>query len=158
MVKTHAEKIREALTELGSARPPEIMEWIKRHYSDDPVNPRSYRADLIACSINHSSSHFFTSAPKFLWFETETKEYRLAGPEEAVKISSTKTDTEPREETDQMSLQGISVARLSVTGQVQIPEAIRKQLGLKAGDLLAFIINDKGILELRKAKMKIELE
>ena len=59
MMKTHAEKIREAVTELGIASPREIMNWIRRHYPNDPVNPSSYRADVIGCSINHSSRHHY---------------------------------------------------------------------------------------------------
>lgn len=82
MTGTHAEKIREAITDLGIASPNEIMAWIRKHYPDDVVNPRSYRADIIGCSINHSSSRHYPSLPKFLWFNENTKRYRLARPEE----------------------------------------------------------------------------
>ena len=81
--KTHAEKIREAVIELGIASPNEIMDWIRERYPDDPVNSGSYRADIIGCSVNHSSSHHYPSLPKFLWFEEDTKRYRLARPEES---------------------------------------------------------------------------
>ena len=60
-VKTHSEKIREAVSDLGETTPAEIMTWIKSHYPEDPVNPQSYRADIIGCSINHSSQHHYPS-------------------------------------------------------------------------------------------------
>jgi len=89
--KTNADKIREAITELGTASPNEIMAWIKNHYPDNPVTPSSYRAYIIGCSVNHSSSHHYPSMPKFLWFIAESKKYKLApdGPEPGIvmKIS-----------------------------------------------------------------------
>jgi len=157
MNKTHAEKIREAVIDLGLASPNEIMDWIRRHYPNDNVNPRSYRADVIGCSVNHTSSHYYPSMPKFLWFEKNTKRYRLADAEESAK-------TEPIEEEDQSSfdpaqglIDGIAIAKMSVTGQVAIPATIREKLGFEPGDLLAFIINNN-VLEVRKAKIKIEVE
>ena len=157
MSKTHAEKIREAVTDLGLASPNEIMDWIRKHYPGDNVNPKSYRADIIGCSINHTSSHHYPSMPKFLWFEEESKKYRLASPGESAK-------PEPIEEKDQRFLDstqglvdGVAVAKISVTGQVEIPAVIREKLNFRSGDILAFIINNN-VLEVRKAKITIEVE
>lgn len=158
MRKTHSDKIREAVTDLGLSSPNEIMAWIKKHYPDDPVNPNSYRADIIGCSINHSSSHHYQSLPKFLWFEEGIKKYRLANPEEASIPFDEAMKTPPRYETVQKYIDGIPVEELSVTGQVRIPSSIRDKLGLQPGDILAFIINDQGILEVRKARIKLEFE
>jgi len=155
--KTHADKIREAITDLGIASPKKIMEWIKKHYPNDSVNPRSYRADIIGCSINHSSSHHYPGMPKFLWFEKDTKRFRLARPEEAAKIEPEKEKTQYSVESTQWLLEGIPLSKMSVTGQVEIPAVIREKLGFKPGDLLAFIIK-KDVLEVRKAKIKVEIE
>ena len=156
MKKTHAEKLREAVTDLDLAGPNEIMDWIKKHYPSDNVNPRSYRADIIGCSINHSSSHHYPSMPKFLWFERETKRYRLAEPNEAAKVKPMEEEKSFLE-TTQGLVNGIAVAKMSITGQVEIPTMIREKFGFKPGDLLAFVINND-VLEVRKAKIKIELE
>ena len=156
MKKTHAEKIREAVTDLGLAGPNEIMNWIKKHYPSDNVNPRSYRADIIGCSINHSSSHHYPSMPKFLWFDKETRRYRLAEPNEAAEMKPTEEE-KPFLETTQGLVNGIAVAKMSITGQVEIPTVIREKFGFKPGDLLAFVINND-VLEVRKAKIKIEFE
>lgn len=156
MKKTHAEKIREAVTDLDLAGPNEIMDWIKKHYPSDNVNPRSYRADIIGCSINHSSSHHYPSMPKFLWFDKETRRYRLAEPNEAAEMKPTEEE-KPFLETTQGLVNGIAVAKMSITGQVEIPTVIREKFGFKPGDLLAFVINND-VLEVRKAKIKIEFE
>jgi len=156
MNKTHAEKIREAVTDLGLAGPSEIMDWIKRHYPDGNVNPRSYRADIIGCSINHSSSHHYPSMPKFLWFDKETKRYRLAETDEAAEMKTIERE-KSFFETTQGFVNGIAVAKMSITGQVEIPAVIRERFGFKPGDLLAFVINND-VLEVKKAKIKLELE
>lgn len=158
MSKTHAGKIREAVTDLGIASPNEIMDWISRHYPDDTVNPRSYRADIIGCSINHSSSHHYPGLPKFLWFEKDTKRYRLASPKEASGAERIQEKDQFLLETEQGFIDGIAVAKLSVTGQIKIPSVIREKLSFKPGDILAFVINNDGVLEVKKARIKIELE
>ena len=157
MVKTHAEKIREAVTNLGNPRAYEIIKWVEDHYPNETVNRQSYRADIIGCSINHSSSHHYPSMPKFLLFDEDTKRYRLAGPEEASKVEPTKEEDQSFLETGQGLIDGIPVSKLGVSGQVKIPSTICEKLSLQPGNLLAFIIKD-GILEVRKAKIKIEIE
>jgi len=155
--KTHAEKIREAVTDLGVASPNEIMQWIKKHYPNENANPRSYRADIIGCSINHSSSRHYPGMPQFLWFEKDTKRYRLAKPEEAAKMEPAGRRTQLPVENSEFFLEGVPLSRMSVTGQVEIPASVREKLGLKPGDLLAFIV-DQDALKIRKAKIKVEFE
>jgi len=157
MGKTHAEKIREAVTDLGLASPNEIMDWIRKHYPNDTVNPRSYRADIIGCSVNHSSSHHYPGMRRFLWFNKDTKRYRLAKLEEAAKAKPIEKENQPFLETMQGLVDGVAIAKISVTGQVEIPVMIREKFGFRPGDLLAFIINNE-VLEVRKAKIKIEVE
>jgi len=158
MRKTHAKKIREAVTDLKIASPKEIMEWIKRHYPDDRINPNSYRADIMGCSVNHSSSHHYPSMPKFLWFEKETKRYRLAKSDELPEPQKDEKQVSTTTKVDNGSsyIDGIPVSKLSVTGQVIIPQKIREKMGFQTGDTLAFIINEKGILEVRKAKLRLD--
>ena len=158
MRKTHAKKIREAVTDLKIASPKEIMEWIKRHYPDDRINPNSYRADIMGCSVNHSSSHHYPSMPKFLWFEKETKRYRLAKSYELPEPQKDEKQVSTTTKVDNGSsyIDGIPVSKLSVTGQVIIPQKIREKMGFQTGDTLAFIINEKGILEVRKAKLRLD--
>jgi len=155
--KTHADKIREVIQELGVASPNEIMDWIRMHYPDDPVNPSSYRADIIGCSVNHSSSHHYPSMPKFLWFIEETKKYRLANDDEAeieYKITPIPTSDSERSEI----IDGIHVSELSITGQLYIPAVIREQLGLEPGDKIGFIMNESGSVEIKKARVRLTFE
>ncbi len=156
MRKTHVDKIREAVIYLRSAKASEIIDWIRRHYPGESLNSRSYRTDIIGCSINHSSTNHYPGLPKFLWFEKDTKEYRLAEPEEA-PISIQIAEKKPSAIESEIEYVGdIAVGKVSVTGQVSIPLKIREELGLKPGHLLAFIINDDGVLEVRKARIRVE--
>lgn len=159
MIKTHAEKIREAVKELGLSSPREIMEWIKEHYPDEQLIPTSYRADIISCSINHTSRHHYPRKNRFLWFDENTKRYRLATPAELEKYNQNPIppDKTGGPQTGKI-INGIPIAEISVTGQVQIPKIIRDALGFTSGDTLGFVINDDGVLEIRKAKIRLELE
>jgi hypothetical protein len=154
MGKTHRERVLEALLDLKLANPPEIMNWIKNYYPEDNVNSNSYRADIIGYSINHPSSHNYPDLPKFLWFDGDSKKYRLATEDECKKDHLEYKIKNVDE--NQMTIDGLPVAKLSITGQIQIPLLIRKNFGLIAGDYIAFV-TDKGIIELRKAKLKLEL-
>lgn len=154
MGKTHSDKIREAVTDLGEASPQEIMDWIKQHYPVDEVNPRSYRADIIGSSVNHTSAHHY-ALERFLWFNQDSKKYRLAKPEEA-SVENNEQE-ENRKPSDELAcIDGVPISQLSVTGQITIPTSIRERLGFQAGDTLAFIINKNGILEIKKARVKLE--
>ena len=148
MRKTHADKIREAVTELGLASPKEIMEWIKMHYPDDPVNPNSYRADIIGCSVNHSSSHHYPSMPKFLFYEKSLRKYRLYNPEKDGKEYETLETFE----------EGMSYSKISGAGQLYLPSSIQRELKVKPGDIIVFQKNDKGEIVLKKGRLKIEVE
>lgn len=155
MVKTHAEKIREAVIELEIASPREIMDWIKAHYPEDPVNPSSYRSDIIGCSVNHSSSHHYPGMPKFLWFITETKKYRLATKDDPSFHGTQAPKPFPVKEQTEI-IDGIHVSELSPTVKLHIPSEIRALLKIKPGDKVGFIIKEDGSIMLKKAKLTFE--
>lgn len=157
MSKTHAAKIREAVTELVISTPNEIMTWIRTQYPDDPVKPSSYRADIIGCSVNHSSSHHYPSMPKFLWFIEETKKYRLASNDET-ELQYTITPQQNSETEKTEIVDGVHVTKLSITGQIYMPQEIRKHLELKPGEKIGFIMNENGSVEIRKAKLRLSFE
>jgi AbrB family looped-hinge helix DNA binding protein len=171
-MKTHADKIREALIDLGEASPREVMDWISQHYPGEPVNEVSYRSDMIALASNHSSSHHYPGMkPKFLLFNEETKKYRI-NPSETYTLTETENvradpflkklpeaQIKPplKIDDDSNCIDGIPVAKLSVTGQIAIPPKIREKLDLSVGDTIAFIINEAGNVEIKKARIKLEL-
>lgn len=78
--KTHHEMIREAVTELKEAVPKTIMAYIAKKNPQIKVNESSFRADMIGCSVNHSSSHHYPGMPKFLFYEKQKGTYRLYDP------------------------------------------------------------------------------
>ena len=148
---THSEKIECALTALKVARPREIIAWIETHY-DEKINVESYRADLMGLAVNHSSSRHSPGVQKILWFN-EDKTYRLATPEERRSFKASQNMADEKESTD---VEGTFTSRLSASGQIVLPVKIREKMQFKAGDLLAFVINGQGVLELRKARLKLE--
>jgi len=75
--KTHAEMIREALETLGRAKPNEVMNYIRKNYPDIDVKPASFRADMMGCSVNHSSNKHYPGMPRFLYFHEEDKTYSI---------------------------------------------------------------------------------
>ena len=50
----------------------------------------------------------------------------------------------------------MSQATLTTKGQVTIPKAVRKQLDLKAGDRIDFIVNDLGEAVIRRVSRSTE--
>ncbi len=69
--------IREAIEKLGSAKPNSIMDYIRKKYPEVEIKKTSFRADIIGCSVNHSSSHHYPSMPKFLYYDKEKGTYNL---------------------------------------------------------------------------------
>jgi len=47
-------------------------------------------------------------------------------------------------------------ARITSQGQVSVPKRIREKLGLKKGDKIAFLEDDKGQIVIREAETPIE--
>ncbi len=79
--KTHANMIREAIKELKIARPRDIMDFIRKKYPEVEIKKDSFRADIIGCSVNHTSSHHYMGNPKFLFYKKEEGTYQLYDPE-----------------------------------------------------------------------------
>ncbi|MBI4173593.1 MAG: AbrB/MazE/SpoVT family DNA-binding domain-containing protein [Candidatus Aenigmarchaeota archaeon] len=47
---------------------------------------------------------------------------------------------------------------ITAQGQVTIPKGLRKRLGMENGDIIQFLVTDKGVLIIRKVEVKQELE
>lgn|GEM_PF-1335331 len=152
---SHAEKIRQALTALGSARPKEIIAWIEKNFGDEEeVKPESFRGDLMGLAINHSSAHHYTGSNKILWFDQQEKTYRLATASEHEDYEKKRSAAPKKEHIIRKN--ETFTSKLSTSGQIVIPVEIREEMQFRAGDLLAFKVNSQGILELRKARLKVE--
>lgn len=78
--KTHAELIREAVEALREATPKQIMYYIRTQYPEVDVKETSFRADIIGCSVNHTSSHHYPGMPKFLFYNKPERTYRIYDP------------------------------------------------------------------------------
>ncbi|MGA9099733.1 MAG: hypothetical protein WB392_12475 [Methanotrichaceae archaeon] len=76
---THAQMIREAVEALGTAKPRQIMDHIKQKYPNVVVNESSFRADIIGCTVNHTSAKHYPGMPRFLYFHAQDKTYSING-------------------------------------------------------------------------------
>lgn len=82
--KTHADMIKEAMEELGIAKSNSIIDFISTKYPELIINKNSFQADIIGCSINHSSSRHHPGLPKFLLHDKEKGTYQLCNPDKIV--------------------------------------------------------------------------
>jgi len=60
--------IKEAVSNLGEATPSDVINYIHTHHQSDNVKVSTIRAHMIACSINHSSAHHYTTSHRFLFY------------------------------------------------------------------------------------------
>jgi AbrB family looped-hinge helix DNA binding protein len=164
MRKSHSDLIREALTELGEATPRGIMDWVKNHYPGEIVNESSYRSDCIGLASNHTSAHHYPmpDEDRFLLFNEQTKKYRLdPSKTEAnanTNIASFASSGPPAANESQADhIDGIPISKVYAAGQIIVPLKIREKLDIKPNDTLAFIVTDRGTVEIRKARLKLEL-
>lgn len=151
---THAEKIRKALEALVEDRPKKIIAWIGQHFNDEKINEQSYRGDLMGLSLNHPSSHHYSGSKKILWFNQEKKSYRLASQSEIENYTKKQNITAGH---DLENIDGTLTSKIDPSGKIFIPIEIRKKTGMDIGDRVAFILNQQGVLELRKAKLRLEI-
>lgn len=47
-------------------------------------------------------------------------------------------------------------AKLSSKNQITVPAAIRRKLGIRASDAIAFVFNESGAIEVRRASFDLE--
>lgn len=79
--KTHVDMIREAIKKLKIAKPRDIMDFVRENYPEVEIKKHSFRADIIGCSVNHTSSHHYMGNLKFLFYKKEDGTYQLYDPE-----------------------------------------------------------------------------
>jgi hypothetical protein len=155
-MKAHHEKIKEAVMSLNrEVRPREIMDWIKEHYPDENVNEESYRADVIGCSINHPSTHHYPNMPKFLWFNENSKAYRLATKDEVESLEKKQPSKE--QEIAVKYYSGMPIIEVGSSGRLVIPSVVMKEMGFVAGDSVAITKNEKGEVLMKKGKLEFKL-
>jgi AbrB family looped-hinge helix DNA binding protein len=108
-------------------------------------------------SHNHSSQHHYPGMPRFLLFDKETKKYRMNPVEQRAKdLSDIFMSEEPKITIeDPNCIDGIPVAKVSITGQIDVPSKIKQRLGVNPGDVVAFVESGNGV-ELRKARLLLD--
>ena len=111
-------------------------------------------AQVIACSVNHTSAHHYPDTKRFLYYLGNGR-YRLHHPERdgfwqvtrfgAKKMSEGITNSEGH------------FSQISENGRILLPKYIQNKLSLKKGDFLAFVEEGDNIL-LKKAELRIIID
>ncbi len=143
--------VEEAVDKLGEITAKSAKEYIKENYPKDNVNELTIGAQVIACSVNHTSAHQYPDTHRFLFYLGNGRFRRYDAEKDGVwEITSTGA----RKTGEQMKTNEASFSQIDSRGQVQIPREIREKLRIGEKDFVAFVIDNRGNIVLRKAKLR----
>jgi AbrB family looped-hinge helix DNA binding protein len=145
--------IQEALAELGELSYSSTVAWIERHYPKDNVNHGTIQAQLIACSVNHSSAHYYPDPNRFL-FHLGHGRYRRYNAEKDGLWQITANGAVRVEESKEKNL---PFSTMDSASRILIPPQVCAKLGLAPGSAVAFLYED-GKVYLRKGRLKFDLD
>lgn len=144
--------VKEAVEEMGEVTAKDVREYIKEHYPEDNVNELTISAQVIACSVNHTSAHHYPNTRRFLFYLGNGR-YRMYNPDED-GIWEVTTSGARRVSEEVKSKKGF-FSQVSKGGQVSIPNEIQKRLLIENGDFVAFVQDEEGNVLLKKAELKV---
>lgn len=144
--------VKEAVQELGEVTAKDVRGYIKEHYPEDNVNELTISAQVIACSVNHTSAHHYPDTRRFLFYLGNGR-FRLHNPDkdgiwEVTSFGARKVSEEAE------SGRGF-FSQVSRGGQVTIPGRILEKLSIRNGDFVAFVEDKEGNTVLKKAELKV---
>ena len=150
--------VKEAVEELGELTGPTAVQYVRDHYPRDNVNKGTIKLQLIACSVNHTSSRQFDDPNRFLWYLGDGR-YRAYHPDndEAKIEPGWKIIRVPRSKTQESMSDETPFSRVEVGNRVVLPSAVIQSLGLGPNDIVAFV-EDRGKYYLRRGRLKIEVD
>ena len=145
MVKEAAETMREI-----SAK--DVRQYIRQTYPREHVNESTVNAQVIACSVNHPSSHHYPDSQRFLFYLGNGR-YRLYAPERDGFWERTPHGS--KKMSDGIQSGGSYFSQIKAGGEVFLPKAIQEKLCVKEHDFVAFVEDGAGDILLRKAELRI---
>jgi len=143
--------IEEAVDKLGEITAKSAKEYIKENYPEDNVNELTIGAQVIACSVNHTSAHQYSDTHRFLFYLGNGRFRRYDAEKDGVWEI---TPAGARKTGEQIKTNEASFSQLDSKGQVRLPREILEKLHLDAGDFVAFIIDSRGNVLLKKAELR----
>jgi len=143
--------IEEAVDKLGEITAKDAKEYIRENYPKDNVNERTISAQIIACSVNHPSAHHYSNPHRFLFFMGNGRFRRYDMKKDGIMEI---TRTGARKIAEEIKTNEAYFAQIDSGGQVLLPKDIQRKLNLGERDFVAFVIDDRGNIVLRKAELR----
>ena len=143
--------IEEAVNKLGEITAKDVKDYIRKNYTEDNVNELTINAQVIACSVNHSSAHHYPNSHRFLFYlgngryrQYDQKKDGLweITPDGAQRII------------EEIKTKDAYFSQIDSSGQVRLPKEIQKRLSVGNRDFVAFLIDRQGNISLKKAELR----
>lgn len=143
--------IEEAVDKMGEITAKSAKQYINENYVKDNVNELTIGAQVIACSVNHTSAHQYSDTHRFLFHLGNGRFRRYDAKNDGIWEI---TPEGARKVSEQMKTNEASFSQIDSRGQVQIPQEVRERLHLADRDFVAFITDSQGNILLKKAELR----
>jgi len=144
--------VKEAVEKIGEVTAKDVKEYIRKNYPKDNVNELTINAQVIACSVNHSSAHHYPDSQRFLFYLGNGR-YRLYDPNKDGLWQITPSGPQRAGEAIKSSKKHFT--QVASGGQVRLPKDILNKLSIKENDFVAFVEDKQGNIQLRKAELRV---
>jgi hypothetical protein len=144
--------VKEAVDKMGEITARDVKDYIRKNYAKDNVNELTINAQVIACSVNHSSAHHYPDSQRFLFYLGSGR-YRLYNPNKDGIWQMTPSG--PQKVGEEAKSGGAYFCQITAGGQVHLPKDILDKLSVKESDFVAFVEDKEGNVHLRKAELRI---
>jgi hypothetical protein len=143
--------IEEAVDKLDEITAKSARQYINEHFPKDNVNELTIGAQVIACSINHTSAHQYSDTHRFLFYLGNGRFRRYDAKKDGLWEI---TPEGARKVSEQIRTNGASFSQIDSRWQIQIPQEVRDRLHLMDRDYVAFVNDEKGNVMLKKAELR----
>jgi hypothetical protein len=144
--------VKEAVEKMGEVTAKDVKDYVRKNYAKDNVNELTINAQVIACSVNHSSAHHYPDAQRFLFYLGNGR-YRLYDPDKDGIWQMTPSG--PQKIGVETKSGEAYFSQVTSGGQVHLPKDILNKLSIKENDFVAFVEDKEANIYLKKAELRI---
>lgn len=143
--------IEEAVDKLDEITAKDAKDYIRKNYAEDNVNELTINAQVIACSVNHSSAHHYPNSHRFLFYLGNGRYRRYDQKKDGL--------WEITPDGAQKIIEGIKTGQayfgqIDSSGRIRLPKEIQERLSVGTRDFVAFITDKQGNVVLKKAELR----
>lgn len=143
--------IEEAVDKLGEITAKDARDYIRKNYAEDNVNELTISAQVIACSVNHSSAHHYPDSHRFLFYLGNGR-YRRYDPKKDGLWEITPDGAQKI--IGEIKTKEAHFSQIDSSGVVRLPKEIQERLSVGDRDFVAFVIDRQGNVVLKKAELR----